>query len=203
MGLVVFSRSRARLSRPTPGRDASGGPPGAPARRAASAPRGGGTLHGGGAACGSGPDPSSHRRPEGNQPGLVVSSRITRCCGAASFGLTAPDRSAWLRPPTRRGIRNLAPCGGVRRRSGIAALTPAAAGLFETDCRVLWKNVDIRRRLSLNGVVPGRCLDPTEGRFRIPRRVGGRSQSARAGGVQPDEAVPQQRVMRLDTTRPG
>ena len=42
-GAVVVSRSRAtshkkehRLSRPTPGRDASGGPPGAPARRASS-----------------------------------------------------------------------------------------------------------------------------------------------------------------------
>jgi len=39
-------------------------------------------------------------------------------------------------------------------------------------------------------------------RFRIPRRVGGRSQAERAGAVKPNEAAPQQRVMRLDSTGP-
>ena len=55
----------------------------------------------------------------------------------------------------------------------------------------------------VGGVVRDRCPNPTGGRFRIPRRVGGRSQSARAGGVQPDGTGPQQRVIRLDSTRPG
>jgi hypothetical protein len=35
-----------------------------------------------------------------NQTGSVVSSRITRCCGAVSCDLTPPNRSDWLRPPT-------------------------------------------------------------------------------------------------------
>ena len=189
---MVVSRSRARLSRPKAGRDASGGPPGAPARRAASAPRGGGghwTRCG--AACGSGPDPSSHRRlTEAERSGAIKPHHTLLWCGLVRLDSTGPLSLASPADATRDPEPSSVT--GVRHRSGIAALTPAAAGLFETDCRVPWKNVDIRRRLSLDGVVPGRCLDPTEGRFRIPRRVGGRSQSGRSGGVQPDEAAPQQ-----------
>ena len=106
-----------RLSRPKAGRDASGGPPGAPARRAASAPRGGAdTGPAAVAACGSGPDPSSRRHlTEAERSGAI---KPDHCCWSpASFGLTAPARSAWLRPPTRRGIRNL-PSEGSRHRPG-------------------------------------------------------------------------------------
>ena len=160
------------------------------------------TLDGGGAACGSGPGPSSRRRlTEAERSGAVKPHHTLLWCGLVRLDSTGPLSLASpadaTRDPEPTSVR------GVGHRSGIAALTPAAAGLFETDCRVLWKNVDNRRRLSLNGVAPGPCLDPSEGRSRIPRRVGGRSQSARAGGVQPDETAPQQRVMRLDTTRPG
>jgi hypothetical protein len=52
---------------------------------------------------------------------------------------------------------------------------------------------------------PRGSVDPSHHRgvvFWVPRRVCGRSQADRAGGVQPDEAGPQQRVIRLDSARP-
>ena len=128
VGLVVGFRSRATGLRAQP-RGAM--PPAAlRGRLRGERPRlrgEGRTLHAGGAACGPGPDPSSHRRPEGNQPGLVVSSRITRCWGAASSGWTPPARADWLRPPTRRGIRDL-PSVGIGHRSRTTPATMAAAG---------------------------------------------------------------------------
>jgi len=39
------------------------------------------------------PDPSSLSSPGGNHPVLAVSSRITRCCGAAPSGWTPPGRA--------------------------------------------------------------------------------------------------------------
>ena len=193
--MVVVSRSKARPSRPTPGRDASGGACAA----SGLAPRGWGDTGRLRCCCGSGPDPSSRRRlTEADRSGAIKPHRS--CWSPVAFGLTAPARSAWLRPPTRRGIRDLAPCGGVGHGPRIGALIPAAAGL--ADDRGVRLGL-IPAAAMVAGVVRYRCPIPMEGRSRIPRRVGGRSQSARAGGVQPDEAVPQQRVIRLDTTRPG
>ena len=128
----------------------------------------------------SGPDPSSHRRPEGNQPGLVVSSRITRCWGAASSGWTPPARADWLRPPTRRGIRDL-PSVGIGHRSRTTPATMAAAGID------LVAPSDPRADPAAAGVsapMRGRCLTPPHGgRFRIPRRVGADRSPRRADGV--------------------
>ena len=196
VGSVVVSRSRAtsdRPSRPKAGRE----PPAAlrgrlrgerPRRRGEGADTGPAAV----AACGPGPDPSSHRRPEGNQPGLVVSSRITRCWGAVSFGWTPPARADWLRPPTRRGIRNLPSVGSGHRPHS----TPARVAAAGFPCKE-------------SGSGWCQCRDarpapdtPHGARFRIPRRVGGRSQAERAGAVKPNEAAPQQRVMRLDSTGP-
>ena len=98
-----------RLSRPKAGRDASGGL--APARRAASAPGRGrraarrrsllvvAFVPG---------SPSRRRLTEADRPGGVKPHR--RRCGPAAFGLTPPVRSAWLRPPTRRGTRDNPTC---------------------------------------------------------------------------------------------
>ena len=117
------------------------------------------TLHGGGAACGSGPDPSSHRRPEGNQPGLVVSSRITRCWGAVSSGWTPPARADWLRPPTRRGIRNLPSVGSGHR--------PGATPFRDSRRRISTFFQSTRQSVSKNPVaagvsaaMPDRCPTP-------------------------------------------
>ena len=129
VGPVVVSRSRAtsdRLWRPTPGRDASGGACAA----SGLAPRGGG--HSRLRCClWSRSGSLAASRPEGNQPGLVESSRITRCCGPVPSGWTPPGRADWLRPPTRRGIRNL-PSVGSRHRPPTTSVTSAAAGAAKT-----------------------------------------------------------------------
>ena len=177
VGLVVGFRSRATGLR---AQRRGAMPPAAPARRAASLRGTGGHWQGCGVACGPGPDPSSHRRPEGNQPGLVVSSRITRCWGAASFGWTPPARADWLRPPTRRGIRDL-PSVGIGHRSRTTPAIVAAAGID------LVAPSDPRADPAAAGVsapMRGRCLTPPHGgRFRIPRRVGADRSPRRADGV--------------------
>ncbi|MEZ0111094.1 hypothetical protein ABH920_005109 [Catenulispora sp. EB89] len=118
--------------------------------------------------------------PGRKQTGPVVSSRITRCCGAASCDLTPPARSAWLRPPTRRGTRDNPGLWEGFPRLGHA--TSPSAG--------------VRTRVdpvhTTGGVVP----DPSSLSAVL-------AQPARTGGVKPDAARPQQRAMRLDTARPG
>ena len=118
--------------------------------------------------------------PEGNQAALVVSSRITRCWGAASSGWTPPERPDWLRPPTRRGIRDL-PSVGIGHRSRTTPATMAAAGID------LVAPSDPRADPAAAGVsasMRGRCLTPPHGgRFRIPRRVGADRSPRRADGV--------------------
>jgi len=131
-------------------------PPAAPARRAASLRGTGGHWQGCGVACGPGPDPSSHRRPEGNQPGLVVSSRITRCCGAASSGWTPPARADWLRPPTRRGIRDLPPVG-IGHRPGTTPTIVAAAGISPGRTR---RSSADPAAAGVSAPMRGRCLTP-------------------------------------------
>ena len=111
-----------RLSRPKAGRDASGGPPGAPARRAASAPgRGASRCLPPVAACGRlvpGP-PSRRRLTEADRSGGVKPHRTP--LWSPPSGLTPPARSAWLRPPTRRGTRdNPELCGWIHVPHGCA-----------------------------------------------------------------------------------
>ena len=214
---VVFFRSRAishRLSRPTPGRDASGGPPGAPARRAASLRGERGTLDwlrcclwfrsgslvaslrlriprrsagvksmplrwgrsGGGFVW--------HGLDTVGPSWAAVCADATRDPEPTSYGVSGHGPGSGATVAGRRRSRHRRTCRNrTCRAPGTRGLKPAAAGMGE--------------------VVRDRCPDPTEGRFRIPRRVGGRSQSARCGGVQPDGTAPQQRVIRLDSTRPG
>ena len=100
-------------------------------------------------------------RPEGNQSGLVESSRITRCCGGVPSGWTPPERPDWLRPPTRRGIRNLPPVGFGHRSRTPRRRASAAAGAAKAR----------------------RWPPPQGGRFRIPRRVGANRSPRRADGV--------------------
>src|SRR5882762_1206115 len=48
--------------------------------------------------------PSRRRLTEADRPGGVKPHHC--CCAHAPSGWTPPDRPAWLRPPTRRGIRD-------------------------------------------------------------------------------------------------
>jgi len=119
-------------------------------------------------------------RPEGNQPGLVVSSRITRCWGTASSGWTPPDRADWLRPPTRRGIRDLPPVG-IGHRPGTTPTIVAAAGISPGRTR---RSSADPAAADVSAAMPDRCLTPPHGgRFRIPRRVGANRSPRRADGV--------------------
>ncbi|MEZ0107304.1 hypothetical protein ABH920_001295 [Catenulispora sp. EB89] len=56
------------------------------------------------------PGSPSHRRlTEADRSGGIKSDPC--CCGVVSCDLTPPARSAWLRPPTRRGTRDNPACG--------------------------------------------------------------------------------------------
>ncbi|MEZ0112800.1 hypothetical protein ABH920_006824 [Catenulispora sp. EB89] len=122
--------------------------------------------------------PSRRRLTEADRSGGIKSDPC--CCGAVSCDLTPPARSAWLRPPTRRGTRDNPGlwCGhGPLGRAHLRVVTWRArdAGILPTG-----------------GVVP----DPSSLSAVL-------AQPARTGGVRPNAARPQQRAIRLDTARPG
>ncbi|MEZ0114284.1 hypothetical protein ABH920_008318 [Catenulispora sp. EB89] len=122
--------------------------------------------------------PSRRRLTEADRSGGIKSDPC--CCGGVSCDLTPPARSAWLRPPTRRGTRDNpglwcghGPLGFVHLR--VVTWRVQGVGIFPTG-----------------GVVP----DPSSLSAVL-------AQPSRPGGVKPDETGPQQRVMRLYPARPG
>src|SRR6185437_10980209 len=138
-----FLDQRRQAFAPNPGARCLRRPSGGACAASCLGSEGGGTSIGCFAACGPGPDPSSHRRlTEAERSGAIKPHHTLLWCGLVRLDSTGPLSLASPADATRDPEPSSV--AGVRHRSGIAALTPAAAGLFETDCRVPWKNVDIR-----------------------------------------------------------